>query len=144
MDRNEHQIMQVRITGACETCTSLVPSILGTGLVGGGVSTHMAISRMCGRPAVLRVRMATATAWAEKRDHGTALNFQIVAECPVTKARVSKMSLPHHTVDTPVFMPVGTQGTLKGITPQQLEALDCQILLGNTYHLGHRPVGGAA
>jgi len=37
-------------------------------------------------------------------------------------------------------MPVGTQGTLKGITVDQLEDLDCQICLGNTYHLGMRPV----
>lgn len=35
---------------------------------------------------------------------------------------------------------VGTQGTLKGLLPKQLEDLDCEILLGNTYHLGHRPV----
>jgi queuine tRNA-ribosyltransferase len=49
------------------------------------------------------------------------------------------MVLPHQTVDTPVFMPVGTQGTLKGMTPHQLKELDCQILLGNTYHLGSRP-----
>lgn len=70
----------------------------------------------------------------------SALSFRILAECPVTKARVAKMVLPHHTVDTPVFMPVGTQGTLKGVTSRQLEALDCQILLGNAYHLGHRPV----
>ena len=50
------------------------------------------------------------------------------------------MKLPHYTVDTPVFMPVGTQGTLKGLAPEQLEELDCKIMLGNTYHLGHRPV----
>lgn len=49
------------------------------------------------------------------------------------------MKLPHYTVDTPVFMPVGTQGTLKGLAPEQLEELDCKIMLGNTYHLGHRP-----
>jgi tRNA-guanine family transglycosylase len=36
-------------------------------------------------------------------------------------------------------MPVGTQGTLKGILPKQLEELDCRIILGNTYHLGNRP-----
>jgi len=70
----------------------------------------------------------------------SALSLKIVSECSVTKARCCKMTLPHHTVDTPVFMPVGTQGTLKGITPEQLEELDCQIMLGNTYHLGHRPV----
>ena len=69
-----------------------------------------------------------------------ALEFKILAECPVSKARVARMVLPHSTVDTPVFMPVGTQGTLKGMTPEQLKELNCQILLGNTYHLGNRPV----
>lgn len=49
------------------------------------------------------------------------------------------MSLPHSDVETPVFMPVGTQGTLKGLLPDQLEKLNCQIILGNTYHLGTRP-----
>lgn len=70
----------------------------------------------------------------------SALAFKILAECPVSKARVAVMTLPHAAVDTPVFMPVGTQGTLKGLTPRQLEELDCRILLGNTYHLGNRPV----
>lgn len=58
----------------------------------------------------------------------------------MSKARVSKMGLPHQVVDTPVFMPVGTQGTLKGVTSQQLVDMDCQIILGNTYHLGNKPV----
>ncbi|RKP09709.1 tRNA-guanine(15) transglycosylase-like protein [Thamnocephalis sphaerospora] len=68
-----------------------------------------------------------------------ALRFEIVARCPVTKARVSKLHLPHFTADTPMFMPVGTQGTMKGLTTQQLEDLDCHVILGNTYHLGNRP-----
>lgn len=68
-----------------------------------------------------------------------ALRFEIFRECQRTKARTGRMILVHHTVDTPVFMPVGTQGTLKGLLPQQLEELDCQIILGNTYHLGTRP-----
>ncbi|XP_013382282.1 queuine tRNA-ribosyltransferase catalytic subunit 1-like [Lingula anatina] len=68
-----------------------------------------------------------------------ALSFKVLAECSTTKARVSKLILPHHEVDTPVFMPVGTQGTLKAMLPDQLEEMDCQIILGNTYHLGHRP-----
>ncbi|XP_027032300.1 queuine tRNA-ribosyltransferase catalytic subunit 1 isoform X1 [Tachysurus fulvidraco] len=67
------------------------------------------------------------------------LALRIVAECPVTKARACVLTLPHGSVNTPVFMPVGTQGTMKGITAQQLEQLDCQICLGNTYHLGMRP-----
>lgn len=49
------------------------------------------------------------------------------------------MELPHAIVETPVFMPVGTQGTLKGLLPIQLEQMDCRIMLGNTYHLGNRP-----
>ncbi|KAL3267393.1 hypothetical protein HHI36_011522 [Cryptolaemus montrouzieri] len=67
------------------------------------------------------------------------LLFTILAECNSSKARVSKMQLPHGVVDTPVFMPVGTQGTLKGILPEQLEKLDLQIMLANTYHLGTKP-----
>eukprot|EP00124_Ichthyophonus_hoferi_P004810 Ihof_evm1s584 gene=Ihof_evmTU1s584 len=72
-------------------------------------------------------------------DTGPALKFKIVARCSTTKARCAMMELPHSTVETPVFMPVGTQGTMKGITFQQLEDLGCQICLANTYHLGHRP-----
>jgi len=69
-----------------------------------------------------------------------ALSFSIAAECSVSKARACRMVLPHAIVDTPVFMPVGTQGTLKGLTSQQLDDLGCRIILGNTYHLGSRPV----
>merc|ERR1712226_30457 len=49
------------------------------------------------------------------------------------------MTLPHSVVETPVFMPVGTSATLKGVLPEQLKALGCQIMLSNTYHLGTRP-----
>ena len=69
------------------------------------------------------------------------LTLRIVAECSVTKARACELILPHSAVSTPVFMPVGTQGTLKGITVDQLDGLGCRICLGNTYHLGMRPVG---
>ncbi|XP_063985609.1 queuine tRNA-ribosyltransferase catalytic subunit [Diachasmimorpha longicaudata] len=67
------------------------------------------------------------------------LTFEVINECKTTKARTGRMLLIHHHVNTPVFMPVGTQGTLKGLLPQQLEELDCQIMLSNTYHLGTRP-----
>ncbi|KAJ3322182.1 Queuine tRNA-ribosyltransferase catalytic subunit 1 [Boothiomyces sp. JEL0866] len=49
------------------------------------------------------------------------------------------MKLPHYTVHTPQFMPVGTSGCMKGVTTQQLEELDCHIILGNTYHLALQP-----
>lgn len=78
--------------------------------------------------------MTTATA-----TKAPPLAYQVMAKCSTTKARVGNLVLPHHHVDTPVFMPVGTQGTLKGILPDQLISLNCQILLGNTYHLGLRP-----
>ncbi|XP_053604740.1 queuine tRNA-ribosyltransferase catalytic subunit isoform X1 [Plodia interpunctella] len=68
-----------------------------------------------------------------------ALTFNITAECKTTRARVGLMKLPNYEVNTPVFMPVGTQGTMKGLLPDQLEDLDCEIILGNTYHLGNRP-----
>src|SRR5262245_6371604 len=54
-------------------------------------------------------------------------------------ARRGKMTTPHGVVDTPVFMPVGTQATVKGLTPQMLEDGGATILLGNTYHLTLRP-----
>lgn len=65
----------------------------------------------------------------------SALTFETIARCSTTKARASLLTLPHGPVNTPVFMPVGTQGTLKGVTPKQLEDLNCQIMLNNTYHL---------
>ncbi|XP_026324263.1 queuine tRNA-ribosyltransferase catalytic subunit [Hyposmocoma kahamanoa] len=68
-----------------------------------------------------------------------ALSFNVQAECNVTRARAGLMKLPHYEIKTPVFMPVGTQGTMKGLLPEQLEKLDCEIILGNTYHLGNRP-----
>lgn len=66
---------------------------------------------------------------------GSPLKFEIIARCSTTKARVSKLHLPHYTADTPMFMAVGTQGTMKGITPHQLEEVGCHVILGNTYHL---------
>ncbi|HXQ97139.1 MAG TPA: tRNA guanosine(34) transglycosylase Tgt [Candidatus Limnocylindrales bacterium] len=54
-------------------------------------------------------------------------------------ARLGRLHTPHGVVDTPAFMPVGTAGTVKGLTQQALEELGVQILLGNTYHLYLRP-----
>jgi queuine tRNA-ribosyltransferase len=54
-------------------------------------------------------------------------------------ARVGTLSTPHGVVDTPAFMPVGTYGTVKAMTPEELEGLGAQIILGNTFHLMLRP-----
>ena len=55
------------------------------------------------------------------------------------RARRGTLSTPHGVVQTPMFMPVGTQGTVKGVTPDQLAALGAVMILGNTYHLTLRP-----
>jgi queuine tRNA-ribosyltransferase len=54
-------------------------------------------------------------------------------------ARRGRLHTPHGVVETPVFMPVGTQATVKGLTPRQLEEAGARIILGNTYHLTLRP-----
>ena len=56
-----------------------------------------------------------------------------------SKARLGRLDLPHGTVETPIFMPVGTQGAVKTLHPDDLDALGAQIILGNTYHLWLRP-----
>ncbi len=66
-----------------------------------------------------------------------SLQFEILAASGA--ARRARMHLPHASVETPVFMPVGTQATVKGIPQDALEELGVQILLGNTYHLYLRP-----
>ena len=67
------------------------------------------------------------------------LSFKLDAESECGNARATSITMPHGTVPTPIFMPVGTQGTVKGLTPGQLEQLDAPIILGNTYHLNLRP-----
>src|SRR4051812_29049856 len=54
-------------------------------------------------------------------------------------ARRGRLTLNHGVVETPVFMPVGTYGSVKGVLPQSLEAMGAQIILGNTFHLWLRP-----
>jgi queuine tRNA-ribosyltransferase len=70
----------------------------------------------------------------------SALRFEIQGVCPETGARAGLLHTAHDTVETPVFMPVGTQGTVKALTPRQLnDELGAQIILANTYHLFLRP-----
>jgi queuine tRNA-ribosyltransferase len=68
------------------------------------------------------------------------VRFEITAECTVTGARAGILHTVHGPVPTPVFMPVGTQGSVKGLTPKQLiDEVDPPIILSNTYHLYLRP-----
>jgi tRNA-guanine transglycosylase len=66
-------------------------------------------------------------------------SFRTVATGGEGRARAGVLTLPHGEVETPVFMPVGTQATVKGLSPAELEALGAQIVLANTYHLFLRP-----
>lgn len=68
-----------------------------------------------------------------------AIRFEVVKECKRTGARVGKLYTPHSVIDTPVFMPVGTQATVKTMTPEELKKIGAQIILSNTYHLYMRP-----
>lgn len=66
-------------------------------------------------------------------------SFTIDAECPDTWARAGTIQTPHGTIQTPIFMPVGTQATVKSVSPEELHAAGAQIILSNTYHLMLRP-----
>ncbi len=69
----------------------------------------------------------------------TKFPFRLLARDPNTAARRGELKLPHGIVRTPAFMPVGTQGTVKGLTIDQVRSTGADIMLGNTYHLGLRP-----
>ncbi len=67
------------------------------------------------------------------------VNFKLLAVDPSCGARRGRFATSHGTVETPVFMPVGTQATVKSLSPEELESLGASIILGNTYHLYLRP-----
>lgn len=67
------------------------------------------------------------------------MTFDIIKTATDCKARLGKLTLPHGNVNTPIFMPVGTQGSVKTILPSELNTLSAQIIVCNTYHLYLRP-----
>jgi queuine tRNA-ribosyltransferase len=66
-------------------------------------------------------------------------SFRVIAHDPTSKARCGLLHTPHGVIETPIFMPVGTAGTVKGMMPRDLDEVGAQIILGNTYHLYLRP-----
>jgi queuine tRNA-ribosyltransferase len=66
-------------------------------------------------------------------------NFELLATDQHPKARRGRLTSAHGVIDTPAFMPIGTQGSVKGISPRELREVNAQIILGNTYHLFVRP-----
>jgi queuine tRNA-ribosyltransferase len=65
--------------------------------------------------------------------------FELLAQDRQSKARHGRFTTDHGVIETPAFMPVGTQGSVKGVSPRELRELNAQIILGNTYHLFVRP-----
>ena len=66
-------------------------------------------------------------------------HFQLLKTDTATAARRGRLTTRHGVIETPIFMPVGTQGTVKSLTPAHLREIGAQIILGNTYHLNLRP-----
>jgi queuine tRNA-ribosyltransferase len=66
-------------------------------------------------------------------------SFEVLGSARDSKARRGRLTTAHGIIDTPAFMSVGTQGSVKGVSPRELRELDAQIVLGNTYHLFVRP-----
>lgn len=69
----------------------------------------------------------------------TAIRYELIKQCPKTGARAGRIHTPHGTFDTPIFMPVGTQATVKTMSPEELKDMGAGIILSNTYHLFLRP-----
>ena len=69
----------------------------------------------------------------------SSFSFAIEAECAESWARAGTITTSHGTISTPIFMPVGTQATVKSVSPEELRAAGAQIILANTYHLMLRP-----
>ena len=68
------------------------------------------------------------------------MHFKVIQEDPKSRARIGELMTDHGLIETPIFMPVGTAGTVKGVHQKELETvIDAEIILGNTYHLYLRP-----
>ena len=67
------------------------------------------------------------------------LRYELLKECKQSGARLGNLHTPHGIIKTPVFMPVGTQATVKAMTPEELKDIEAEIILSNTYHLYLRP-----
>ena len=75
----------------------------------------------------------------EKKMDKPAVTYELLHKDKTTGARRGIVHTPHGDIQTPVFMPVGTQATVKSMTPEELKEIGAQIILSNTYHLYLRP-----
>ena len=67
----------------------------------------------------------------------TAITYELIKTCKQTGARLGIVHTPHGSFETPHFMPVGTQATVKTMSPEELKEIRAGIILSNTYHLFH-------
>jgi queuine tRNA-ribosyltransferase len=74
-----------------------------------------------------------------KRIFMSAIRYEHIKTCKQSGARLGRIHTPHGVIDTPIFMPVGTQATVKSMTPEELKEINAKIILSNTYHLYMRP-----
>lgn len=68
-----------------------------------------------------------------------AITYELIKQCPHTGARAGRIHTPHGSFDTPIFMPVGTQASVKTLAPEELKEMGAGIILSNNYHLFLRP-----
>ena len=68
-----------------------------------------------------------------------SFKYELIKQCKESGARLGKFHTPHGVINTPIFMPVGTQATVKSIIPEELKEMNAEIILSNTYHLFLRP-----
>ena len=69
----------------------------------------------------------------------SAIRYELIKTCKQSGARLGRLHTPHGVIESPIFMPVGTQATVKAMTPEELKEIGSQIILSNTYHLYMRP-----
>ena len=69
----------------------------------------------------------------------SAIRYELIKTCKQSGARLGRLHTPHGVIETPIFMPVGTQATVKAMTTEEIKEIGSQIILSNTYHLYMRP-----
>ncbi len=116
-------------------------SQLGSGLDGSlFYSSDSCRARWCwSRSHRRRIGVGRDTSILKIAGMSEPLTFTLQCVDRSTNARRGTLTTPHGSVETPVFMPVGTQGSVKGLTIDQVQATGAQMILGNTYHLALRP-----
>jgi queuine tRNA-ribosyltransferase len=92
-----------------------------------------------GNPRRAEARSSVVMACRVAASSETSGVFEVLAQDAKTKARGGRLTTAHGVIETPAFMPVGTQGSVKAVSPRELCELNAQIILGNTYHLFVRP-----